>query len=133
MLAADAYQPILLWDDFESYAPGVFPSSNGWFLRFEGAGAAEQYVSQERSVSGSQSFRLMAAGFGSHVAVPISFPQQFSVEVMAQAASPLTLGSTIACPAVFRVTDPRGGPVGYRRKRFRGRNPRYRRDYVCVG
>ena len=48
----------ILNDDFESYGVGTFPSSGGWFIRFNGAGNSEQYISDRHAFSGSRSFRL---------------------------------------------------------------------------
>lgn len=48
-------------DDFETYNVGSFPSEANWEIKYTGAGNQYQYISQEYSLSGTQSFRLQGA------------------------------------------------------------------------
>jgi hypothetical protein len=52
---------IIFSDDFESYAQGVFPSSGGWQLKFNGEGSSYQYVDTAHSVSGTKALHLVGS------------------------------------------------------------------------
>jgi hypothetical protein len=54
--------PIVGWfENFESYAVGSFPDTNGWSLLYNGAGSSQQYVTDTHAVSGSQSLHLVGS------------------------------------------------------------------------
>ncbi|MDZ7401005.1 MAG: T9SS type A sorting domain-containing protein [candidate division KSB1 bacterium] len=48
-------------DNFDSYTAGTFPSSGGWYLRYNGAGNSYQVVVNSHSHSGSQSMQMKGA------------------------------------------------------------------------
>jgi hypothetical protein len=48
-------------EDFEGYPTGAFPSSGGWSLRYEGAGAQWQYVGDSYAVSGTRALHLQGS------------------------------------------------------------------------
>ncbi len=52
------YGEILLYDDFDSYEVGTFPSEGGWVIQYGGAGQNYQYISDDYSNSGSKSLRI---------------------------------------------------------------------------
>lgn len=52
------FAQIVLHDDFESYTANNFPSSGSWYIKYNGAGDRQQYISNDHSNSGSKSFRL---------------------------------------------------------------------------
>jgi hypothetical protein len=49
---------ILINDSFENYAIGSFPTSGGWYLRYEGMGASYQTISDQQHWSGSKSLQV---------------------------------------------------------------------------
>lgn len=48
-------------DNFDSYTAGTFPSSGGWYLRYNGAGDSYQIVVNSQSHSGTQSMQMQGA------------------------------------------------------------------------
>ena len=59
---------VILWEDFESYTVGSFPSSGGWELVFDGQGAEYQIVTDMEAYEGSKSLQLWGQAWWSAVA-----------------------------------------------------------------
>jgi hypothetical protein len=73
---------VILNDSFESYVPGTFPASGGWQIRYEGEGAASQFVSNARPVTGSNSLHLVGSGcWAANIFHPLNFDQTVSCAI----------------------------------------------------
>lgn len=59
LLGGSVEGAVIFSDDFESYPLGTFPSSGGWTIFTDGAGAGQQYIDNSHAVSGTQSFHSM--------------------------------------------------------------------------
>ena len=58
LLETVSAENVIFEDDFDSYTQGVFPSSGGWNLKYNGAGNAYQIVDNSKSVSPQNSLKL---------------------------------------------------------------------------
>jgi hypothetical protein len=49
---------VILFDDFENYEVGSFPSEGDWQIKYNGAGNNQQYITDQYQLSGEKSFHL---------------------------------------------------------------------------
>ncbi|ADI75089.1 APHP domain protein (plasmid) [Methanohalobium evestigatum Z-7303] len=54
----DSSHELIFEDNFDSYSSGVFPSSGGWNLKYDGKGSAYQEVYNTKSISTPNSLKL---------------------------------------------------------------------------